>query len=93
MSVPSSRPSLQQRPPPAGTNPSRVIVLLLSALLNKTSANEGWRWGGGGGAAGPTWIQQVAGQEEMRSVWELKPINSFKLFTPPLAPHVPRTPH
>lgn len=48
----------------------------------------------GGGAAEPTWIQQVAGQEEMRSVWELKPINSFKLFTPPpFAPHVPLTPH
>lgn len=47
----------------------------------------------GGGAAEPTWIQQVAGQEEMRSVWELKPINSFKLFTPPFAPHVPLAPH
>lgn len=46
---------------------------------------------GGGGAAEPTWIQQVAGQEEMRSVWELKPINSFKLFTPP--PLLPMCPH
>lgn len=43
--VTSVRPLLPAQPPtkapPAGTNPSRVIVLLLSALLNKTSANEG----------------------------------------------------